>query len=175
MSPSPFVAEWAAVVGRRRTTTGERLRALDVAMGRGRHALPLARAGFKTFGVDIRHDAVLDAMRAAAAERLTIHGWCADLTCTALPIQRFDLIVVARYLQRDLFPALVDALAPGGVILYETFTVAQRAHGRGPTSPEHLLEPGELRERLGELEVLFYEEALAPDAVARIAAQRRSA
>jgi tellurite methyltransferase len=174
MSPSPFVAEWAAVVGRRRTTNGERLCALDIAMGRGRHALPLARAGFKTFGVDIRHDAVLDSMRAAATEGLTIHGWCADLTTTPLPLKRFELIVVTRYLQRDLFPVLIDTLAPGGVIIYETFTVAQRAYRRGPTSPEHLLEPGELRRRFEGLEVLFEEEVVAPEAVARIAARRRS-
>ncbi len=145
-------------------------------MGRGRHALPVARAGFKTFGVDIRYDAVRDAVRAAADEGLTVHGWCADLTRTPLPVHRFDLIVVTRYLQRDLFPALRDALVPGGVILYETFTVAQRAHGRGPTSPDHLLEPGELRRRFEGLEVLFYEEVMEPDAVARIAARafRRS-
>ncbi len=169
MSPSPFVAEWIARLAVRAG------RALDIATGSGRHTLPLARAGFKTFGVDIRHDAVADAMRAAASEGLAIHGWCADLTSAPLPVQRFDLIVVTRYLQRDLFPSLCDALAPDGVILYETFTVAQRAYGRGPTSPEHLLEPGELRERLGRLEVLFDEEVLAPDAVARIAARRRSA
>jgi tellurite methyltransferase len=172
MSPSPFVAEWAAAVGQRRTANGERVRALDIAMGRGRHALPLARAGFKTFGVDIRPDAVLAAVRAAAVERLTIHGWCADLTCTPLPVRWFDLIVVTRYLQRDLFPAIAAALAPGGLVLYETFTVAQRAYGRGPTSPDHLLEPGELRARFDGLEVLFDEEVAAPEAVARIAARR---
>jgi tellurite methyltransferase len=173
MSPSPFVAEWAARLASR-TTNDKRHRALDIAMGRGRHTLPVARAGFKTFGVDIRYDAVVDAVRAAAGEGLKIHGWCADLTRTALPVQRFELIVVTRYLQRNLFPALCDALVPGGVILYETFTVAQRAHGRGPTSPDHLLEPGELRRRFEGLEVLFYEEVMEPDAVARISARRTS-
>ena len=144
-------------------------------MGRGRHAVLLARAGFTTFGVDIRHDAVRDAMRAAAADGLAVRGWCADLTRAPLPAARFDLIVVTRYLQRDLFPSLRAALVPGGVVLYETFTVAQRALGRGPTSPDHLLEPGELRARFEGFEVLLYEEVSAPDAVARIAAQSRSA
>jgi protein-L-isoaspartate O-methyltransferase len=173
MAPSPFVAEWVAARLARRTANHERLpRALDVAMGRGRHALVLARAGFKTFGVDIRHDAVRDAMRAAAGEGLTLHAWCADLTQAPLPAARFDLIVVTRYLQRDLFPSLRDAVAPAGVILYETFTVAQHALGRGPTSPDHLLEPGELRARFEDFEVLFYEEVAEPDAVARIVTRR---
>jgi len=141
-------------------------------MGRGRHALALARAGFTTFGVDIRHDAVRDAMLLAAEEGMALRAWCADLTQAPLPTARFDLIVVTRYLQRDLFPSLRTALAPEGVILYETFTVAQRALGRGPTSPDHLLEPGELRDRFGGFEVLFYEEVAAPDAVARIVARR---
>ena len=103
-------------------------------------------------------------------------GWCADLTTTPLPRRRFDVVIVTRYLQRDLFPALVGALAPGGVILYETFTEAQRAHGWGPTSPAHLLAAGELPTYFSELEMLFYEEVAGPEAVARVAARasRRS-
>jgi tellurite methyltransferase len=188
MAPSAFVAEWVARFARRSTfelraptdrqALGHRSpcdvqpTALDVAMGRGRHAVVLARAGFKTFGVDTRLDAVRDAMRTAAGEGLGLRAWCADLTQTPLPQARFDLIVVTRYLQRDLFPSLREALVPAGVILYETFTVAQRALGRGPTSPDHLLEPGELRDRFEGFDVLFYEEAAEPDAVARIAARR---
>jgi len=191
MAPSPFVAEWVARFARRSTfelraptdrqALGHRSpfevqpTALDVAMGRGRHALALARAGFKTFGVDSRLDAVRDAVRTLAGEGLALRAWCADLTQMPLPPARFDLIVVTRYLQRDLFPSLREALAPAGVILYETFTVAQRALGRGPTSPDHLLEPGELRNRFDGFEVLFYEETTEPDAVARIAARRGSA
>src|SRR5689334_23986795 len=80
--------------------------ALDVAMGRGRHALQLARAGFRTFGVDIRYDAVRDATIGAAAEGHVLRAWCADLTQHPLPRSRFDLVVVTRYLQRDLYGAL---------------------------------------------------------------------
>lgn len=141
-------------------------------MGRGRHALLLARTGFRTFGVDINPDAVRDAVHAARSHGLVVLGWCADLERIALPKERFDLIVVTRYLQRDLFPSLTNAMTRGGIILYETFTSAQRMHGRGPTSPDHLLDPGELRERLATLDVMFYEEALEPDAVARIVARR---
>jgi hypothetical protein len=60
----------------------------------------------------------------------------------------------------------------GGIVIYETFTVAQRQHGTGPRSPDHLLETGELRQRFDGFEVLQYEETLAPEALARIAARR---
>jgi SAM-dependent methyltransferase len=169
MSPSPFVVEWIA---RHPPPKDSVSRALDVAMGRGRHAVALARSGYRTFGVDVRFDAVRDAVETAHAAGLVVLGWCADLTHVSLPTARFDLVVVTRYLQRDLFPSLRASLACGGVMLYETFTTAQRAIGRGPTSPDHLLEPGELRRELEGFDVLLYEEVSEPDAVARIAARR---
>jgi SAM-dependent methyltransferase len=99
-------------------------------MGRGRHALVLAELGFRVFGVDVRLDAVRDAVALAARRGLVVRGWCADLTEFPLARERFELIVVSRYLQRDLFPSLSDTLASGGVVLFETFTEAQRGHGR---------------------------------------------
>jgi SAM-dependent methyltransferase len=162
--PSSFVSEWARAIAPRVRAPH---RALDVAMGRGRHAVALATAGFDVFGVDVDFAAVRDAMVRAARLGLTVHGWCANLTEYPLPTERFELVVVARYLQRDLFPALRDAVVPGGALIYETFTEGQRALGRGPTSAEHLLAPGELRERLEGFEVLCYEEVLQPDALAR--------
>lgn len=147
-------------------------RALDVALGSGRHALPLLRAGFVTFGVDRSLDAVRIAAQAAAAEGLRLHAWCADLTMSLLPPRHFDLIVVTRYLDRNFFGVLADALVPGGILLYETFTEAQRRHGWGPSSPAHLLEPGELRRLAVALTVEDYEEVDAPEAVARLVARR---
>ena len=146
--------------------------ALDLAMGRGRHALALARNGFHTYGVDVKHGAVRDAVAAAARDGLHVRGWCADLTMYPLPVEMFDLVVVTRYLQRDLFASIRRAVKPGGFVLYETFTVAQRMLGTGPTSADHLLEPDELRREFSEWNVLFYDEVAAPEAVARLAAQR---
>jgi SAM-dependent methyltransferase len=163
-----FIGEWIARLAPRR---GERASALDVAMGRGRHAVALAIAGFRVFGVDVRFDAVRDAALRVRAAGGQLHGWCADLTEHPLPLSRFDVIVVTRYLQRSLFHALRGAVRPGGVVLYETFTTAQRALGTGPTSPDHLLEPGELRRAFDGFEVLCYEEVTAPEAMARIAAR----
>jgi tellurite methyltransferase len=170
MSPSPFIVEWSERIAREHGGG----RALDVAMGRGRHALPLARAGFATCGVDADVDAVRQAMAAAREAGLRVHGWCADLTHYPLPRRRFDLVVVSRYLQRDLFAALQHCAVAGGTVIYETFTTAQRALDRPPRSAEHLLEPGELRERFADFEVLFYDEVFALDAVARLVARARS-
>lgn len=143
-------------------------------MGRGRHARLLARHGFVTFGVDAKLDAVRDAVAAGARDGLTIHGWCADLTRSPLPVAAFDVVVVARYLQRDLLDAIKASVRPGGCVIYETFTVAQLAHGVGPESPDHLLQPGELQSLFAEWDVLFYEEVDDGEAVARLAARSLS-
>jgi tellurite methyltransferase len=174
MSPSPFVVEWVARVARELGAANGDRRALDVAMGRGRHALVLAQAGFRTFGVDVKLDAVRDAVTNGAHAGVSIRGWCADLTQHPLPEARFEAVVVTRYLQRDLFPALQRAARSGGFVLYETFTTRQRALNTGPTSPDHLLEPGELRARfdVAGWELLAYEETCEPEAVARLAARR---
>jgi tellurite methyltransferase len=161
-----WAPELAAIVPPRR-------RALDVAAGRGRHALVLARSAFTVFGVDRRFEAVHEAAAQLKGSGHRLRGWCADLTVTPLPPARFELVLVTRYLQRDLFASLKAALVPGGAIVYETFTERQRAHGRGPTSPDHLLHAGELRAYFEEFDVMFYEEVTEPEAVARIVARHR--
>ena len=161
---SRFVEHWAQTL---RAVIPAPARALDVAMGRGRHTTVLASAGYRVFGVDIDYAAVHDAVADARERGEVLHAWCADLTNAPLPPARFDLIVVTRYLQRGLFSALTEALTPGGVLVYETFTEAQRAFGRGPRSSDHLLRAGELGQRLDVLEALFYEEVVEAEAVAR--------
>src|SRR5471032_651693 len=179
MSPSLFIVEWidriAGEYARLKScaTRDSAVSALDVAMGSGRHAVPLARAGFTTFGMDIREEPVRAAIAAGRAEGVTIRGWCADLTQHPLPRGRFDLVVVCRYLQRDLFDDLRAAVTPGGIVIYETFTTKQRDLGRPPASADHLLEPDELRRRFDGFELLFYEEVATPDAVARLVARSR--
>jgi tellurite methyltransferase len=65
----------------------------------------------------------------------------------------YDLVLVTHYLHRPLMPALVRAVAPNGLLIYETFTRAQAARGR-PTNPAFLLEPGELPTLVAPLDVL---------------------
>lgn len=133
----------------------------------------LARAGFHVTGIDRSLEALLQARTDAREAGHPLDVVCADLTMFPLPRARFELVIVTRYLQRDLFEALRDALVPGGVLLYETFTENQLRYDRGPRSPAHLLRPGELRTRLRGMEVLFDEEITAPDAVARMVARKR--
>jgi tellurite methyltransferase len=171
--PSPFVREWVARLSAHGAAAPLRARALDVAMGRGRHAVMLAEAGWQVFGTDRNADAVREAMERVRSSGHRLRGWCADLTSFPLPRERFELAIVTRYLQRDLFPALRDVLTPGGLMIYETFTTGQLMHRRGPTSPDHLLEPGELPGHFCDFELLFYEEVLEPDAYARLAARKK--
>jgi tellurite methyltransferase len=141
-------------------------------MGRGRHAIVLARAGFTVFGVDRRLDALQDAAERMQQAGLPLRAWCADLTASPPPVARFELVLVTRYLQRDLFDGLKAALVPGGVLMYETFTERQLAHGTGPRSADHLLRLGELRTCFRDFEILFDEEVNEPEAVARIVARK---
>jgi SAM-dependent methyltransferase len=131
-------------------------RALDVACGRGRHALWLAERGLTTVAVDHNADAIRELNDAARQHGLPLRAEVGDLESDVNPFRdeaAFDVIVVVHYLHRPLFPALLDALAPGGLLIYETFTRAQAARGK-PTNPDFLLNPGELIELVRPLEVL---------------------
>jgi SAM-dependent methyltransferase len=130
-------------------------RALDVACGRGRHAVWLAQHGFETTAIDRDPEVVAGLDARARAEQLPITAVAIDLEAGAgtLAEAAYDVVVVVHYLHRPLFPALLAALRPGGVLVYETFTRAQAARGR-PTNRAFLLEPGELGRLVAELEIL---------------------
>jgi SAM-dependent methyltransferase len=149
-------------------------RTLDVACGRGRHALLLASAGFPVEAVD-RDAGLIDGLRATAERlKLPLRAEVRDLETGAadLGTEAYDLVLVFNYLHRPLFPALVRTLAPGGLLLYETFTVEQARRGK-PKNPDFLLEPGELRERVAPLVVLREREGeFEGRMVAGVAAQK---
>ena len=130
--------------------------ALDLACGRGRHALWLAAQGFRVSAVD-RDAAALSYLAEEARSRglSAIVTAVADLERVENVVQpdTFDVIVTVHYLHRPLFPQLIDALRPGGVLVYETFTTAQAARGK-PTNPDFLLRPGELLQLVQPLDVL---------------------
>lgn len=113
---------------------------LDLACGSGRHARWLAAQGFPVLAVD-RDPAALASLAGTAGVEVRQ----ADLEAGAWPLpgRRFAGIVVTRYLHRPLLPILASALAPGGVLIYETFMQGNEAWGR-PSRPEFLLAPGEL-------------------------------
>lgn len=174
-SISPFVEEWLPkVVARLNGQDGPR-RALDLAMGSGRHAAPLAEAGFITYGVDRALDRLLAARRALRDRRLPVLQWAADLDTYPLPPARFDLLFCTRFLLRARWDDLKRSVRPGGFVMYETFTVGQIARGCGPSSPDHLLQPGELAAAFGDWLILHAEEVERPAAMARLVAQKPGA
>jgi SAM-dependent methyltransferase len=165
-TPSAWVCRWAE-----RIAPGGRV--LDVACGGGRHARWLAARGHPVDAVD--RDAALLAKLAATPGIATR---CADLEGGAWPYagQAFAAIVVVNYLHRPLFPHLLAALAPGGVLIYETFAAGNERYGR-PANPDFLLRPGELLDvARGALRVLAYEDLFVaepkPAMIQRICAMR---
>lgn len=149
LSPSPFVLAHLGLA-----PPGP---ALDVACGTGRHALAIARTGRHVDALDRDVERLRTLAAAAARERLPIAVACVDLETAPLPAGRYALIVDTLYLDRARVPALRAALAPGGVLLFETFTVAQAATGH-PRNPAFLLAPGELRALADGLQVFAYQE-----------------
>lgn len=133
IDPSPWIVRFASLVPR-----GARV--LDVASGGGRHAQFFASRGAKVLGVDRDADALAHLSNVAGIDTLA-----ADLERGTWPLagQAFDAVVVTNYLHRPLFPHLRRALAPDGVLLYETFAMGNEAHGR-PANPAFLLCQDEL-------------------------------
>ncbi len=127
---------------------------LDLACGAGRHGRIFLKRGHPVTFLDIDTQALADI---AARPRVEIIA--ADLeTGAAWPLgaRRFDTVVVTNYLWRPILPDIVAAVAPGGVLIYETFAVGNEAYGR-PRNPDHLLRGGELLEAVrGHLKVLAY-------------------
>jgi len=136
--PSPWLIENADLLSR-----GGRV--LDVACGRGRHALLLASAGFDVRAIDRSPDAIAFVRDTAAKLGLALSAEVIDLETSPPPAiaAEFDAIMVFNYLHRLLVPALLDALKPGGRIFYETFTTGQAERGH-PTNLAFLLKDGEL-------------------------------
>jgi SAM-dependent methyltransferase len=150
---TPLLEEWARSI--------DPGRALVLACGPGRNALWLAERGFDVVGVDISEVAVGRAREAAAQRGLDAEFVVADLDDFTLEARSFDLITVIRFRKPDLWPRLVDALAPGGWILAEHH-MKTTAGVAGPTSPDFRLDPGELLRAFGRLRIVHYSESIEP-------------
>jgi len=149
-------------------------RTLDVASGRGRHALLLASAGFLVRAVDRDPGQVAWLNALGRRLQLPLDAKVVDLEDAAADLgeEEWELVLVFNYLHRPLFPALVRALKPGGILLCETYTTGQARLGR-PTNPDHLLEPGELPRLVAPLEVLRQREGeIDGRALASVAARK---
>ena len=129
---------------------------LDLACGAGRHSRYLSALGHRVLAVDIDVAGVADLSTNENVEILE-----ADLETGDWPFsdRRFKGIVVTNYLHRPHLPRLVEALAPGGVLIYETFAKGNEKLGR-PRNPDFLLNPAELLDAFGpRLTILAYEHA----------------
>ena len=128
---------------------------LDLACGSGRHSRFLAAQGFQVRAVD-RDAQALAALHGLAGVKASV----ADLERASWPLQgvKFDGVLVTNYLHRPLFPRILDALAPAGVLIYETFAAGNECFGK-PSNPDFLLRPGELLDvARGRLRVIAYED-----------------
>lgn len=160
--PSPWIQKWAHLIAPEGTV-------LDVACGAGRHMQFLAERGHAVTGVD-RSPEALEAARPWG------HAVLADIENGPWPFSNltFDAVVVTHYLWRTLMPTLLASLAPGGVLLYETFAAGNETVGK-PSRPDFLLQPGELLTHCAGLRVVAYEDGVLSDParfIQRIAAVR---
>jgi SAM-dependent methyltransferase len=161
-NPSAWVQRWAHLI-----EPGSAV--LDVACGAGRHMRYLAARGHHVTGVDRNPEAV--AMAQASGQVI-----CADIENGPWPFagQTFGCVVVTHYLWRSLLPTLVGSVAPGGVLIYETFAAGNESVGK-PSRPDFLLQPGELLQATAGLRTVAYEDGFetSPDRfVQRIVAVR---
>jgi SAM-dependent methyltransferase len=171
--------EPSALLVENRALLPARGRALDIAMGSGRNALYLASLGFRVTGVDVSRVAVELCREKAARLGLAVEAIVADLEDYRLPTDTYDLIINFHYLQRGLAGPMVQALRPGGVLVFESFTIDQLQYSYGPKDPAFLLQPGELPEMFVGLETLLYYEGViegdrGPKAVAQLIGRRRA-
>lgn len=137
--------------------------ALDLACGRGRNGLYLARQGLPTVFADRNPEALAAVGEQLHQDNTSAELWRLDLESGSrdpLQSRRFGAILVFRYLYRPLFPAMHDAVHPGGLVVYETFTAAQAQLGR-PKNPDFLLQPGELQQRFHGWDILHSYEGQA--------------
>ena len=145
LAPSAWVQRWAHLLPKP-------ARVLDLACGQGRHVRWLASMGHRLTAVD-RDAQALQALANLAETH------CADLENGAwpLPQRQFDAVVVTNYLWRALWPDILASLAPGGVLIYETFAVGNETVGK-PSRADFLLQPGELLRVCAPLRVVAYED-----------------
>jgi len=167
-TPSPWVTRFARLL-----RPGSSV--LDVACGGGRHTRFLLQRGCKVTAVDKDTSPVAD----LADKAEVVEADLEDGSPWPFAGRTFDAVVVTNYLHRPLFPALAEAVAPEGVLLYETFAIGNEQFAR-PRNPDHLLKPGELLRAFSGLQVIAYEAGRqerfdGPRVIERIACVRSSA
>ncbi len=134
---------------------------LDVACGHGRHMKWFAGRGCTTTGVDQSAQALASAAQWGQVVQADIEKGPWPFQDTTGP-QTFDLVVVTHYLWRPLLGTLAQSVAPGGILIYETFAQGNETVGK-PSRPDFLLRPGELLQAFAGLRVVAYEDGFLPE------------
>lgn len=140
---------------------------LDLACGSGRNGLYLTELGFNVTFLDRDSDALAHITQCITNAQ-TINGDLESQTPYSLAKQAYDVVIVFRYLHRPLMNDICDALKPGGILVYETFTERQAAIGR-PKNPNFLLKDNELVDTFSGFEVLHNQQGFDPQMQAYIA------
>ncbi len=142
---------------------------LDLACGSGRHAIYLARQGYPVVGLDRNPDALTTLARTALNENLhnvTTRELDLESDSTGPPSlgeNEFAGVLVFYYLYRPIFPNIIKALKPGGLLIYETFLIDNHHRFQHPRRKEFCLAHNELLRLAHGLRVLFYEEGQRQD------------
>jgi SAM-dependent methyltransferase len=158
-TPSTWVVRFAPLAPKDGPSGG---RVLDLAAGGGRHARHFLGRGHRVTAVDKDVSALADLARDDRAEVVAID--LEDGKPWPFPAGAFAAVVVSNYLFRPHIDGLIGSLAPGGVLLYETFARGNEAFGR-PRNPDHLLTSGELLALVqGRLQVVAYEHGRTDEA-----------
>jgi tellurite methyltransferase len=149
--------------------------ALDVAGGVGRHAIWLAQQGWRVKLLDISEAGIQQAEE--NAKRTGTAGSISPEVCDLNVMQdlgreQYDLVIVFFFLQRELLPALISTLKPGGILIYKTYTTEQKHFAGGPSHPMFLLEPNELLHAFSSLRVLHYHETISQKGIAEVVARK---
>lgn len=143
-------------------------RVLDIAMGNGRNAIFLAKAGFDVEGIDRSEEAVMTALVEAKKQGVAIS---LEVNYT-IEKGAYDLIICFNYLQRSLITQIKNGLRKGGMVVYETFIVDQAQFGK-PSNPDYLLKHNELLVMFRDFRCLRYREGIIDNrAIAGIIAEK---
>jgi SAM-dependent methyltransferase len=152
---------------------------LDLACGRGRNGLFLVSKGIPVTFADRSGEALAEVQARLEENGETAKLWQVDLedsSSNPLSGKTFGAIMVFNYLHRPLLEHIKDAVLPGGLVIYETFTAHNLPYGR-PNNPDYLLRPGELSTRFGDWDCMHYfedttEGSSGPKAIAQIVARK---
>lgn len=150
---------------------------LDLACGTGRNGLALAEQGMDVVFADKSVSALKVVEQRLLEAGLTGRLWQVDLELPCVnpfPVDRYAAVLGFCYLHRPLFPLLKKAVMPGGLMVYETFTIVQRQFGQ-PNNPDFLLRPGELEATFKDWELIHHFEGIRPNpdrGIAQIVARR---